>query len=82
MHKRCINVLLTKEYEYLSCLYPKSMNVVFCLHRNRYNVCSLICFASYNPRNTFLLNLTVHRTNQLWQTLPSEVKGCPSTTTF
>ena len=52
------------------------MNEVFYLRQNHYNLRNLNVFANDNQRNKFMLNSTVYRANQLWQTLPSEVKDC------
>ena len=53
IHQRCINVLLTEVYKYLSGYFPDLMNEVFYLRQNRYNLRSFYVFASYNPRNKF-----------------------------
>ena len=58
------------------------MNEVFYLRQNHYNLRNLNAFATDNPLNKFMLNSTVHRANQLWQTLPSEVKDCSSLQLF
>ena len=58
------------------------MNEVFYLRQNHYNLRNLNVFATDNPLNKFMLNSTVHRANQLWQTLPSEVKDCSSLQLF
>ena len=74
INQRCINVLSTEVYKSLNNLSPELMNEVFYLRLNHYNLRNLNVFAIDNPRNKFMLNSTVYRTNQLWQTLPSEVR--------
>ena len=74
IHQRCINVLLTEVYKYLNGYFPDLMNQVFYLRQNHYNLRNFNVFATNNPRNKYLLNSFVYRANQLWQTLPSEIK--------
>ena len=76
-HQHCIHVLSTKVI-CLNDFSSKLMKIVFYLRQNHCNLSSLNVFAMDNPRNNFKLNSTVYRANQLWQTLPSEVKDCPS----
>ena len=75
IHQRCINVLLTEVYKYLSDYSPDLMNEFFYLRQNHYNLRTFSVFATDNPRNKYLLNSSVYRANQLWQTIPSEIKG-------
>ena len=58
------------------------MNEVFYLRQNHYNLRSFNVFATDNPRNKYLLNSSVYQANQLWQRLPSEIKGCASLQLF
>ena len=37
-------------------------------------VCNLNVFTTDNPHKRFMLNSIVYRANQLWQTLPAELK--------
>ena len=60
IHQRCINVLLTEVYKYLSGLSPKFMNEVFYLRQNHYNLRNLNVFATDNPRGKFTLNSVVY----------------------
>ena len=76
IHQRCINVLLTEVYKYLNGYSPNLMNEVLHLRPNHYNLRNFNVFATDNPRNKYLLNSSVYRANQLWQTLPSEIKNC------
>ena len=55
------------------------MNEVFYLRPNSRN---FNVVASDNPRNKYLLNSSVYRVNQLWQALPSKIKGCASLQLF
>ena len=57
---------------------PFPRTEVFYLRRNHHNVHNLHVFATDNSRSKFMLNSTVYRANQLYQTLRSEVKDCPS----
>ena len=78
IYQRCINVLLTEVYKYLNGYSPDLMNEVFYLRQNHYNLRNFNAFATDNPGNKYLLNSSVYRTNQLWQTLPSEIKDYAS----
>ena len=78
IHQRYTNVLLIEVCKYLSDICLKLMNEVFYLPSNHYNLRSLNVVATDIPRNKFLLNFTVYRANQLWQTLPFEIKDCSS----
>ena len=78
IHQRCINVLLTKVYEYLNSYSPNLINEFFYLHPNHYNLRNFNVFATDNSCNKYLSNSSIYRANQLWQTLPSKIKGCAS----
>ena len=43
--------------------------------QNQNNLLNFNLFTSDNPRNKCLSNSSIYRANQLWQTLPSEIKG-------
>ena len=58
------------------------MNEVFYLGQNHQNLRKFNVFATDNPRNKYLLNYSVYLANQLWQTLPFEIKGCASLQLF
>ena len=58
------------------------MNEVFYLRQNHYNLSNFNVFATGNSRNIYLLNSSVYRANQLWQTLPSAIKDCASLQLF
>ena len=58
-------VLLTEVYKYLNSYSPGLMNEVFYLRQNHYNLRSFNAFSTDNARNTYLLNSSVYRTNQL-----------------
>ena len=49
------------------------MNEIFYLTQNHYNLRNLNVIATNITRNKFMLNSTVYRVNQLWQTLPSTI---------
>ena len=55
------------------------MNEIFYLRPNLRN---FHVVASDNLRNKYLLNPSVYRANQLWQALPSKIKGCASLQLF
>ena len=78
IHPRCISILLTKLNKYLNGYFPNLMNEVFYLRQNYHNLSNLNVSATDNPRNKYLLDSSVYRANQLWQTLTSEIKGCAS----
>ena len=63
IHHRSINVLLTEVYKYLNDLSPVSMNEVFYLRQNHYNLRSFNVFVTDNLRNKYLLNSFVYRAN-------------------
>ena len=50
------------------------MNEVFYLRQNHYNLRNFDVFVTDNLRNKCLLNSSVYRANQLWQTLPFGIK--------
>ena len=75
-HRRCKNFLLTEVYKYLNGYSPDLMNKLFYLRQNHYDLRTFNVFVADNPRNKYLLNSSVYRANQLWQTLPTEIKGC------
>ena len=77
-----MNVLLTKVYKYLNGYSPDLMNEVFYLRQHHHNLCNFNIFNTNNPPNKYLLSSSVYRANQLWQTLPSEIKGCTSLQLF
>ena len=82
IHPRCISILLTKLNKYLNGYFPNLMNEVFYLRQNYYNLSNLNVSATDNPRNKYLLDSSVYRANQLWQTLTSEIRGCASLQLF
>ena len=82
IHQICIKVLLTEIYKYLSDLSPELMSEVFYLRQNHCSLRSLNVLATDNPRKEFMLNSTSYLANQIWQTLPPEVKGCSSLQLF
>ena len=82
VHQRCINVLLTEVYKYLNVYSPDLMNEIYYLRPSHYNLRNFNVFAIDHPRNKYLLNSSVYRTNQLSQTLPSKIKGGASLQLF
>ena len=82
IHQRCKNVLLAEVYKYLNGYSRDLMNEVFYSRQNHYNLRNFNVFATYNPRNKYLSNSSIYRMNQLWQTVPSEIKGYASLQLF
>ena len=58
------------------------MNEVFYLRQIQYNLRNFNVFATDNWRSNYLLNSSVYRVNQLWQTLTSKFKDCVSLQLF
>ena len=58
------------------------MNEIFYFHQNKHNLRNFNVFAIDNPGNKCLLNVSVYRANQLWQTQPSEIIDCTSLQIF
>ena len=54
------------------------MNEVFYLRQTYYNLRNFNVFVTDNPCNKYLLNSSIYRANELWQTLPSKIKNCAS----
>ena len=54
------------------------MNEVFYLRQTYYNPRNFNVFVTDNPCNKYLLNSSIYRANELWQTLPSKIKNCAS----
>ena len=69
-----MNVLLTKVYKYLNGYFPDLMNEFFYIHPNHFNLRRFNVFATDNSRKKYLLNSSVYRPNQPWQTLRSEIQ--------
>ena len=58
------------------------MNEVFDLRQIHCILRNFNIIATDNSRNKLLLNSSVLRANQLWQTLPYEIKDCASLQLF
>ena len=71
MHKRFTNQSL----QIFRRLLPRfnEWSLLFTPKPRNFNV-----FATDNPRNKYLLNSSVYRADQLWQTFPSEIKDYAS----
>ena len=76
-------------YHILSLYYISSISYhnyiissVFYLRQSHYNLRNFNVFATDNSRNQCLLNSSVCRANQLWQTLSSKIKDCASLQLF
>ena len=75
IHQQCIDRLPTKVYKFLNGYFADIMNDVFHLRQNTYNLQNFHAFATDVPRNNCILNSAVYRTNQLWETLPFDLKN-------
>ena len=80
-HQACINLLTTEVYKYLHGLSPLTINDIFTLHQNSYNLrnCQLIECA--NPR-TVRLDAIAYRANQLWKKVSNHIKASSSLELF
>ena len=58
------------------------MNDVFHLRQNTYNLRNFHAFATDVPRNNCMLNSVVYKANQLWETLPFDLKNSCSLELF
>ena len=74
IHQQCIDRLLTEVYKFLNGYSPDIMNDVFHLRQNTYNLRNFNAFATDVPRNNTMLNSVIYRANQLWETLPFDLK--------
>ena len=82
IHQQCIDRLLTEVYKFLNGYSPDIMNDVFHLRQNTYNLQNFHAFATDVPRNNCMLNSVVYRANQLWETLPFDLKNSCSLELF
>ena len=82
IHQQCIDRLLTEVYKFLNGYSPDIMNDVFHLRQNTYNLRNFHAFATDVPRNNCMLNSVVYRANQLWETLPFDLKNSCSLELF
>ena len=79
---QCIDRLPTKMRKFLNGYSPAIMNDVFQLRQNTYNLRNFHVFASDVPRNNCMHNSVVYRANQLWETLPFDLKNACSLELF
>ena len=82
IHQQCIDRLLTEVYKFLNGYSPDIMNDVFHLRQNTYNLRNFHVFATGVPRNNCMLKSVVYRANQLWETLPFDLKNSCSLELF
>ena len=76
IHQRCIYILMTEVYKYLNGLSPDIMNEIFLLKKNSHNLRSTQMFVADVPKTTnFVLNSVIYRANQLWPTVPTNIKA-------
>ena len=74
IHQQCIDRFLIKVYELLNGYSPDIINDVFHLRQNTWNLRNFQAFATDVSRNNCMLNSVVYRANQLWETLPFDLK--------
>ena len=75
IHQQCIDRLLTEVYKFLNSNSPDILNDVFHLRQNTCNLRNFHAFATDVPRNNCILKSVVYRANQLWETLPFDLKS-------
>ena len=82
IHQQCIDSLLTEVHTFLNGYSADIMNNVFHLRQNTYNLRNFHAFAVDVPRNNYMLNSVINRANQLWETLPFDLKNSCSLELF
>ena len=83
VHQQCTDRLLIELYKLLNGYsMPDIMADVFHLKQNTYNLRNFHAFATDLPRNNCMLNSVVYRANQLWETLPFDLKNSCSLELF
>ena len=82
IHQQCTDRLLTEVYKFLNGYSSDIMNGIFHLRQNTYNLRNFDVFATDVPRNNCMLNSVVYRANQLWETLPFDLKSSCSLELF
>ena len=83
IHQRCINSLLTQVYKYIHGLFPEIMNEVFSTRANIYNTRQFNVFGTHIPTsNRYGLSSIPYKANQLWNSIPENLKSSPSLTLF
>ena len=75
IYQQCIDRLTSEFYKFLNGCCPDTMNDVFQMQQNTYNLQNFSNFATDVPKNNYLLNHIVYRENQLWETLTFEFKN-------
>ena len=74
-HQQCIDRLLIEVYTFLNGYSPNSMNDIFHLRQNTYNLRNFHAFATDVPRNNCMLSSVIYRENQLCETLPFHLEN-------
>ena len=74
IYQQCIDRLLTEVYKFLISYSPDIMNDVFHLRQNTYDLRNFHAFATDVPRNNCMLSSVDYSANQLWETLPFDLK--------
>ena len=82
IHQQWIDRLLIEVYKFLNGCSLDIMNDVFHLRQNTYNNRNFHAFAADLPRNNCKLISVVYRPNQLWETLPFDLKNSGSLELF
>ena len=82
IHQQYIDRLLTEVYKFLIGYSPDIMNDVFHQRKNTCKLRNVHAFPTDVPRNNSMLNSVVYRVNQLWETLPFDLKNSCSLKVF
>ena len=82
IHQQCIDMLLTEAYKFLNGYSPDIMNDVFHLRQNTYNLPNFHAFATDVTRNNCMFNSVFYKANQLWESLPFDLKNTCSLELF
>ena len=64
-----------RRYKFMNGYFPDIMNDVFHLRQNTYSLRNFHAFPTDVPRNNCMFNSVVYRANQLWATLPFDLKN-------
>ena len=83
VHQKCIELLMIEVYKYLDGLSPHIISDIFKRREHTYNLCNFHTFESQNPRTkTFGLDSIEYRANQLWKSVPEEIRNSTSLPLF
>ena len=81
--QRCLNSLMIEVYKYLNGHSPDIMNDILKLRKNDYNLRNFHIFQTKNPHSLkYGLDAIPHRTSQLWQQVPIDIREAASLALF